>query len=223
MSTSGITAWSLTAREIILTALQEARIYGAGEEPTADDLTECLRRLNGMLKSWQGKANLFRETTGEVEVPGGSGSGTLDAGIRDISSVRVVVSATQERQLWPWTRSAYLSLPNKAQTGSPTAYYHSRQIGGNVLHLWPVPLDDVTLKIDYSRVGETITDASQTVDIPEEWQETVYANLAVRIADLFGAQPSPLYVQRAEMLYQQMLDSDRPDAYTFEAYDGCYG
>jgi hypothetical protein len=222
MSTSGVTAWSLTARDIVTQAMIELGALASGQEPEAAELNDCLVRLNGMLKSWQGKANLFREATGEVEIPAGSASGVLPAGIRDISSVRQVMSATYERQLAPWQRSQYLSLPNKAASGNPTAYYLSRQAGGSVMHVWPVPANDITLKIDYSRVAETVTDASQTLDIMEEWQEAVYLGLAARIAGMFGTiriDPNTVMdvKQRAEQLYQQLLDSDRPDSYFFEA------
>jgi hypothetical protein len=224
MTTSGVTAWPLSARDLVTMAIEDGRIYSAGEEITSDDMDVCIRRLNGMLKSWQGKANLFREAEATVAITGGDGIVTLPAGVRDVSSVRHIVSATNERLLSPWNRSQYLMLPNKTAIGNPTIYYLSRQGAAADLHIWPVPAANITLKIDYSRIAETITDAAQTLDIPEEWHETVYANLAIRIADLFGAELSPLYIKRAESLYQQMLDSDRPDAYTFEASDYCqYG
>src|SRR5687768_7650187 len=125
MTTSGETAWELTARDVVKHAMQELGVLSLGEEPEAAELEGCLVRLNAMLKSWSTKANLFREATGEVTIPGGDASGTLSPEIRDISSVRVVVSATQERQIYPWQRSQYLSLPNKEAVGSPTAYYVS--------------------------------------------------------------------------------------------------
>jgi hypothetical protein len=224
MTSSGVTAWSLTARELVTTAVEDARIYSSGEDVTADDMDVCIRRLNGMLKSWEGKANLFREAEASVAITGGDGIVTLPAGVRDVSSVRHIISSTNERQLAQWNRGQYMMLPNKVAVGNPSIYYLSRQGAAADLYIWPVPAASITLKIDYSRIAETVTDPGQTLDIPEEWHECVYTNLAVRIADLFGAQLSPLYLQRAEMLYQQLLDSDRPDSYTFEAAEHCqYG
>lgn len=227
MTTSGITAWSLTARDIVTQAMIELGILASGGEPESAELSDCLLRLNGMLKSWQGKVNLFREGTGTISVPGGSGAGALPEGIRDISSVRHVVSANNYRQLVQWQRSQYLSLPNRATSGSPTVYYLSQQIGGDTLHIWPVPVNDITLHIDYTREADTITNPAQTLDIPSEWHETVILGLAARIAGMFGAtRADPATVgdvkQRAEQLYQQMLDQDRPDSYVFESYAGDY-
>lgn len=218
MTTSGVTAWSLTARDLVTAGLRDARILGSGEEPTADEMADCLIRLNGLLKSWSTRGNLFREATGEVEVVGGSASGILSEGIRDISSVRHVISATNERQLTPWNRAQYLSLPNKAAVGNPSIYYLSQQGEADILYLWPVPAADITLKIDYSRTVETVTDPGETLDIPQEWQTAVWKNLAVECQDLFGATLTPIYIAKAEALYQQFLDSDRPDSYVFESY-----
>jgi hypothetical protein len=224
MTTSGVTAWAVTARDHIVAALRDARVIASGEEPTGSELDDCLLRLNGLLKSWSSKGNLFREATGEVTVPGGDPSGVLPPEIRDINSVRLVISATQERVLYPWERGDYLSLPSKATVGSPTIYYLSQQSGGDVLHLWPVSATDVTLKIDYSRTAETVTNASETLDILPEWHMMVWKNLAVECADLFGAVLSPRYMMKAEELYQEFLDSDRPDSYTFGPSEYCqYG
>jgi hypothetical protein len=143
-------------------------------------------------------------------------SGTLDAGIRSISSARLVNSSTSHRTLWPMDRSQYLSLPNKAAVGAPTMFYLSRERDAAVLYLWPVSATDVTIAIDYDRVPETVTDGSETLDIREELQEAVYANLAVRIAGIFGQQAPPELAQRAASLEMQMLDAERPDSYFFE-------
>jgi hypothetical protein len=218
MTTSGVTTWELTARDLVTAALRDGRIIASGEDPTADELADCILRFNGMLKTMSTKGALFRDAQTTATITAGNPSVTLPVGIRDVSGARHVISATNERPLFPWTRAQYLMLPNKAAVGNPTIYYLSREIGAPVLSVWPVPSSNITLKLDYSRVAETVTDATQTVDLPSEWQQMIYKNLAVECADLFGAQLSPRYMAQAESLYQQFLDSDRPDFYTFEAY-----
>jgi hypothetical protein len=224
MTTSGVTAWSLTARDIVKAALLELCVISSGEDPEASEMADCLVRLNGMLKSWQNTTNLFRETTANITTTAATASVTLAAGIRDVSSVRFVQSATVDRLLYPMTRTDYLSMPNKATAGSPTMYYLSRQRDAAVLYLWPVSATAATLRIDYARIAETVTDASETVDVPEEWQETVILGLAERCIGMFGAgrldpQTAADVKQRASTLYNQMLDSDRPDSYRF-TYEG---
>lgn len=217
MSTSGVTAWSLTARDIVKAAMGELAVIAPGTDPDADEEQDCILRLNALLKSWSLRGvTLSRETTGTVTTTGGTAAVTLDAGVRAISSARLIVSATNERQLWPMGRTDYLSLPNKASVGSPTMYYLSRERDAAILYLWPVSATAATIAIDYDRIPETVTDPSETVDIREELQETVYTNLAVRIAGIFGQQPPPELVQRAASLEMAMYDAERPDFYTFE-------
>lgn len=219
MTTSGVTAWSLTAGEIVRAALGELAVLDPGSDPEASEQTDCLLRLNAMLKSWSLKGvSLYRETSSTITTTGAVASVTLSAAIRNISSARLVVSATNERQLWPFNRTDYFQIPNKTAAGSPTTYYLDRQRDASVLYLWPVSATAATIKLDYDRIPETVTAATQTLDIREELQETVYANLAVRIAGIFGQTPGPELVARALSLETQMLDSERPDFYTFE-YD----
>ena len=219
MTTSGVTAWALTAADIVKAAMGEIATIDPGTDPTSDELESCLLRLNGMLKSWSLKGvSLYRETSATISTTAAQAYVTLSAGIRAISSARLVVSATNERQLWPWTRAEYMSLPNKAAVGSPTIYFLDRQRDAAVIYFWPVSATIASIKLDYDRIPETVVDSDETLDIREELQETVYANLAVRIAGIFGQTPGPELASRAQMLEQQMFDAERPDAYRFE-YD----
>lgn len=220
MATSGETAWGLTALDIVKLAMGELQVLSIGDDPDAEEAEECYKRLNAMLKSWQVRgASLAHDTTGTVETTASAPSVALPEGARSISSARLVVSATQERPLYAISRTDYLNLPNKAAAGSPTMYYLDRQRDVATLYLWPVSAAAATLKLDYTRSIETVTDGSEALDIREELQECVYANLAVRVAGLFGQQPGPELVARAQSLEAQMLDAERPDSYFFYAAD----
>lgn len=224
MTTSGVTAWSMTANDLIGAALKELAIIDPGTDPEADEAADCLVRLNAMLKSWQARGvTLFREQTISVTTTPATASVSLDAKVRSIASARLVVSATYERPLWPWNRRDYFGIPNKTAAGDPTMYYLDRQRDAAVLYLWPVPATAKTIKLDYDRIVDTVTELTQTLDIREEYQETVYANLAVRITGIFGQQAGTELLQRAALLEQQMFDAERPDSYRFETdYDYSY-
>src|SRR5688500_17897999 len=101
MTTSGVTAWSLSALDIVRTAMQELGTIEAGVEPDAEEFDDCILRLNGMLKSWEVRGvTLMREASVTIATTAATASVTLAAGIRSISSARLVVSATNERRLW---------------------------------------------------------------------------------------------------------------------------
>lgn len=219
MSVSGVTDWPLTAGEIVTQAMYELGELSQGEDPSGEEMEDGLLRLNAMLRSWSGEGNLFREASGTLTLPAGTASGTLPADVRDVSSVRYVGSFN--RPLAQWNRSQFYSVPNRTQTGTPIAYYVSESISGRTLTVWPVPSAGATLELDYSRVAQTVTDPSETVDVPEEWQEALILGLASRLASMFGTtETAPQKVarldSRAQALYQRLLDRDRPDTYTFE-------
>lgn len=214
MTTSGVTAWSLTARDIVKRAMKEATIIASGEEPTSDELADCIDSLNGLLNSWMTKGyTLWREETATVAITGGANPTTLDDDVYDVAAVRFVVSATNERPLTAYDRDNYQILPNKAQTGNPSIYYVNRQRDTVLLNLWPVPADNSTVSVDYLRKIETVTNGAETVDIPQDWQEAVYVLLAVRICGMFGKPVPDELSMRAQMLQKEIDEQDRPTAY----------
>jgi hypothetical protein len=220
VTTSGITTLPLTVEEYVAQAAYELGAYASGEILSGEDMEDGIVRFNGMLKMWAGD-NLYREATTSLTVTAATGTVALPAGARDVASVRHVVSATNKRLLAEWSRGEYYRLPNRTASGNPTAYYLAKTISALSLYVWPVPAANITLEVDYYRLPEVVTDPSETLDLPEEWQEAVVQGLASRMANMFGStRTDPSTVaridQRAAALYQRLLDRDRPDYYSFE-------
>lgn len=213
MTTSGTTDFSLTARDIVTTALEENGIIALGTEPTADELAACIRRMNGMLKTWQGQGIVWKQETITQAIDADEASVELPAYVRGVNGCRYIESATNERQMRRFERDEYYSLPNKAAAGTPTVYYYARRTAADVLYVWPVPSANYSLKLDIDRKLDTVTNAGQTVDIPEELTETVYSALAVRCAGVFGAEITQELDRRAAILERQMSDNYRPASY----------
>ncbi len=218
MATSGVTAFSNTARDYITQAMKEARILSSNGSPKASELVDMIFRLNLVLKSWQANGvNLWRETNGTLTIPGAQASGTLPVGVRDVTSARLVLS-TYERPLAQITREEYNEIPNKDSVGSPSCYYVSRQRDAAEIYVWPVSATDMELKVDYDRIAETVTDGTETVDLPEEWADLLIATLAVRACQMFGAPLDAELAARYQGLERAMFDSDRPRSYFVGAY-----
>jgi hypothetical protein len=226
MPTSGETSWSLTAGDLIKCSLVELGVVSMGEEPELSEYNEATNRLNGLLKYLATKGAMYRDATTTVTVVGGTGLVVLPVTVRDVSSVRHVVSATYQRTMALWNRSQYYALPNRATVGSnPSVAFVNKTISGLELRIWPVPAANVTLHIDYSRAVEIVTAPDETLDIPEEWQDAIQLALASRCASMFGADRiDPAKVQRidaqANAMLTGLMDADRPDSYFFEPYNG---
>lgn len=225
MATSGVTSWPLTAGEFVQQAMVKLGVLESGGSPESGEMTDGLVALNAMLKNWSTRVNLWRDGTATLVIAPGAGSAALPQEVRDLNSVRQIISATNHRLLTPWNRDQYYSLPNRAAVGNPTIYYVKRDLDNVQIYLWPVPSTEITLHLDYSRTAETVTDSGETLDIGQEWAETVIVNLAARLASVFGAtRTDPQTVaridQRAAFLEQELFDSDRPDSIVFQSWTG---
>lgn len=214
MATSGTTVFSNTVRDIVTDALDENAIIRLGTEPRAHEMAKCIRRLAAMLKSWQMKGVLWKQETISATITANVATVALPVYVRGVNAARYAESATNERQMMRFERDEYYALPNKAASGTPTIYYLNRAEDALVLHVWPVPTANATVKLDIDRAMDTVTDANETLDVPEELTETVYANLAVRCCGVFGIEPRQELVVRARELEREMLDNYRPASYS---------
>lgn len=217
MTTSGTTAWSMTAGDIIQTALERG-VLALGETPDPAETTACITRLNGLLKSWQMDGLLWKQETISVSTTAATATISLPSYVRDVNGARYVESATNERPMVPWERDEYYMLPNKASAGASTCYYVQRATDGLTLHIWPVPAAVATIKLDIDRKLDTVTVDTETVDIPEELQETLYNNLALACWDIFkDIPPSQELLSRVAHLNRLASDSYRPASYLMSA------
>jgi hypothetical protein len=57
MSTSGVYSFSITRDDIIREAMLNIGKLGEGQVPTPEETVDCARKLNMMVKQWQGKAD----------------------------------------------------------------------------------------------------------------------------------------------------------------------
>jgi hypothetical protein len=218
MTTSGITAWELTARDVISAALcDELGIYGFGEDVPAEAVTFAMGHLNSLLKAAGEGAHL--ETEGTVTIPANDASGAIAGNVSEVISARLV-SGVNERILARFGRDEYLSIPNKDASGEPTCFYVSNQRDNVLMYVWPVPTVETTVRTDYRRIPETVTDASETIDFPPQYHPALIENLAVRCAGRFNVQPNqrPELFSRAARHWQEMEDQERPASYMLGPY-----
>jgi len=215
--TSGTISGTLTANEICSLAAQELGVYSAGEVLSAADASAMMSRLTWMLKSLQSDGvNLWREAEGVAEFLEGEKTVTLDPRCIDVLEARYQQSSSFQLPMQRWEIGEYMRIPNKDQPGpTPLAFYLRKLVDSVTMTIWPVPSQDLEIKYSYARVIEDVTNLNQTIDVPQQWMETLYMNLAARCVTLFGVtrlDPATVAIvsQRAAMLEQKLLDMDRP-------------
>jgi hypothetical protein len=217
VATSGTISGTLTARDLCTLAAQDLGVYSAGETLSAADAADMMTRLSWMLKSLQANGvNLWREAEGEAEFLSGEKVVELDPRCVDVLEARYEQSSTFQLPMQRYEVGEYQSIPNKDQPGAyPLIFYLRKLVGSVTMTVWPVPSQTTTVKYTYARVIEDVTDLNQTIDVPQQWMETIWTMLAARCVTLFGVtRLDPATVQvvtaRANVLEQQLMDMDRP-------------
>lgn len=207
-----------TVRDLVTDALMENGIISPGEMPEAEELDACIVRLNNMIKSWGVRGVTWKQDTITVLGLANDPLVALPGEVREVNGARYIDSSVNERAMARWERDEYMILPNKIAKGTPSIYYVEKLTSGVNLRVWQVPTVDFTLSLDVDLLMDTILDAGQFVDIPDEWMETVMTNLALRCGGIFQKEPTSYLLGRAQQLETEMFDSWRPASYILGPY-----
>jgi len=84
----------------------------------------------------------------------------------------------------PWNLDDYTGMPNKTSPGRVVNYYQQRDLTAPYLLVWPVP--DQSAKYDQlvcwaQEYLDTVTEPTQSLDLPRRWYEAVTAELARKL------------------------------------------
>ncbi len=110
------------------------------------------------------------------------------------------------------SRHEYETLPNKTSPGVPVNYYFDPQTTTANLYVWPVPdSSEQVLNFTYRDTIEDIDAVANDFDFPQEWQEYLVYNLALRISSLVGKQPSQTTVMMAQSSRDSMMNWDQEE------------
>lgn len=215
--------YSLNAGQMITQAYRKLGILPSGGAPTADQMNQGIITLNLMLKSWQSDGiNLWRQVQISVAVGVGQGKPgnpiVVTPPLMGFEEARLVVSPEPnlyERTLGNLTYLDYMRYPNKGEMSQPSSICYDKQENQTNFYIFPLSGTSCTINMTVGRPVLDITQASDTVDVPIEWQQTVVYNIAERLMDNEGiAAADPATAQRimehAAGTYQKLLDWDRP-------------
>jgi len=214
MTTSGVITGTMTVRQIVSKAYTILGVKDAVTPLSAEDAAEGMDSLSWMLKSWQADGNnLWRREEDSMLWPADVQAAQLDPQIIDILALRWdlndVLTPMRRYSLEEWDR-----LPTPNDTGTPIIYKFIKHTSDVQISVWPIPQEDTAMVADVARIIDTVTDLDETVDLPQEWTETVFYNLAARLADVSGktGERTNRVIQRAEILYRNLRGHDREPA-----------
>lgn len=86
------------------------------------------------------------------------------------------------------SRKDYFNLPNKESQGTPIQAYYQRGRDNGTMFLWNTPSSSISvINFTYERALQIMVNLTDTLDFPEEFQEAVISNLAVKLIPKYGA------------------------------------
>lgn len=203
MALSGSYDFTLDRDALITRALRTIGATGAGQTPTADEITDGGIVLNLMLKSWQADGfQLF--TLAEFSVtpvesqslytfgPGGDIDTTTYRPEEIFQVRRRLTASTTDIILQRLAREDFYRLSNQASEGVPTQYYLDLAIAstGLNLHIWPAPnatfAADSTIEIICQKPFDDMDAATDNLAFPVSWELAIVLNLAALLAREYG-------------------------------------
>lgn len=216
MTTSGVTALNLTARDIIGFALRKLSTMPIGSELDINEVAPVLLELNMMLKGWQTAGpHLWRNTEGTQVLSSATASYSLaTANPLRIVEARYRNTVGSDLPMKRLSRIRYMQLPLKSSSGTPTQFYFDPQETAQTLYVWPVLNVATTESIvyTYQRRFQVCVSLDDSVDIPEEWLDTVGYCLAERLIPNYGieTQSAARIERNAQTMLRRAKAFDRP-------------
>jgi len=196
MATSSSRDFDLDVAELIEEAYERCGL----EMRTGYDARTARRSLNLMFADWANRGlNLWTVKQATVSVTSGTASYTLvDSTVVDLLEVVLRNSGGTDFTLTQMSRSEYLRIPNKSNSGQPSQYFFDRQVTPTIT-LWSTPDTSYTLVFYYVRRIEDADALVNTTDAPFRFLPCMAAGLAYYIA----IKRAPDRIQILKSIYEE--------------------
>jgi hypothetical protein len=168
-----------------------------GQTPDSEDLTNGMVAINSVISELQGQGLLIWKRN-EVSVTLTSNR-TYTIGIGQtvnvafplrIETAWLVTTASGQRQELDILGRAEFSRLNALTTGNPVSISYQPKTNLGILSVWPIPDSTVqsnnTILLSCRTPLEGFTSASETPDLPQEWQNALIYGTAVSLAPEYG-------------------------------------
>tara|TARA_R100000482_G_scaffold123647_1_gene74127 strand:+ start:29 stop:568 length:540 start_codon:yes stop_codon:yes gene_type:complete len=152
-----------------------------------------------MFADWANRGlNLWTVKQATQSLTSGTATYTFDATYTDLLEV-VLRRSNTDYQLDRMSRSEYLQLPNKSQTGRASQYFYNRQTTPQIT-LWPTPdSSSDSLVYYYVQRIEDVDALVNTTDAPFRFLPCMVAGLAYYLA----MKKAPERVQLLKAVYEE--------------------
>lgn len=215
MTSSGTYVFGTTTAldEVIVEAYERCGIFATALE--ALHIDSARRSINGLFADWANQqpnlwtidqqTQVLTSGTATYALPVGTVA-ILNAAIRTTSG-----SIVTDFVIGAISRSEYLAIAQKAQTGRPTQFWQDRLISPSV-YLWPTPDSQTTYTLLYYR-AKMLQDVTsllyQTADAPNRFMEAMFAGLAAKLSTKWAPERVPMLQADAARAWALASGEDR--------------
>jgi hypothetical protein len=200
-----------TANDIIRTAMKLAGVLAVGQTPIAEDMNDCLNLLNSMLASWNQSRWLiwhlldisYASTGAKTYTVGPSGNFNVTRPDRlQAAYVRQTVTASPNGYFdFPLqimqTYEEYSEITLKSLTSWPTVAFYDPTLTQGTLYVWPIPSSQFEIHIIVKDTLGSFPTLVTEFNLPPEYMEALYYNLAARIRVLYRLPADPVIIALA--------------------------
>lgn len=201
---------TITPGDLIRLALRDAGVNGTGQAPSAEDSNDAYRHLQMMLAQWQRKRWLIYHLIDVPLVSTGAQSYTFGLG-GDFNSPRpdriesafvrfLGGNATPDLPVQVIeAREDYNRIALKSIATVPSAVFYDAAYPLGIVHFYPVaPAGVYELHLTVKDTLTSFSGLSVPINMPEEYQEALLYNLAIRLRVAYQMAPDPMVVGLAK-------------------------
>lgn len=194
-----------TVNDLIAYTLKGIGVIGVGQTAQAEDLSDAFSTLQMLMGQWQRRRWLIWHLIDVAKVSTGAQSYTIGPGM-DFSVPRPDrIEAAFVRQTVPTqpstidyplrlleAREDYNDIALKTMPSFPQWIFYDAAFPTGFIYPWPVPpasIYEIHLSLKEQLVQ--FTGPAQVINLPPEYLEALWSNLALRLALLYGVQVNP--------------------------------
>ena len=199
MATSGTTSFNITIDETIEEAYERCGV----RTNSGNDIRSARRSLNLLFSEWGNRGiNLWKVKSQTETLVNGQATYTTPSDCSDVLEMVVTTTGGTQQSLTKISRSEYIAIPNKSDSGTPSQYYVNRLIAPTIT-LYLAPDTSAVTNVFYYYIAR-IQDAgaySNTTDMPYRFYPCMVSGLALYLSQKIA----PDRIQALKLLYEDEL------------------
>ena len=199
MASSGTTSFNPSIDEVIEEAYERCGV----RTNSGNDIRSARRSLNLLFSEWGNRGiNLWKVKSKTQTLTNGTATYTTPDDCNDVLEAVVTTTGSTQQTLTKISRSEYIAIPNKTETGTPSQYYVDRQLSPTIsLYLAPDTTAVTNIFYYYLARIEDVGAYTNTADMPFRFFPCMVSGLAFYLAQKIA----PDRIQALKLLYEDEL------------------